>query len=106
MCLLIGFGSPNQQEITMKKFILAATCAAALATFTTAGAFAQSTGPGGQDTTRKGTDTPMSQDGMSRDGMSKGGMKNDGMQTQGMSRDGMAKDGMKKDGMKKDGMSK
>ena len=81
----------------MKKFILAATCAAALTSFTTAGAFAQATGPGGQDTTTKGTDTPMS----SKDGMSRGGM-----QTQGMSRDGMAKDGMKKDGMKKDGMSK
>ena len=81
----------------MKKFILAATCAAALTTFTTAGAFAQATGPGGQDTTTKGTDTPMS----SKDGMSRGGM-----QTQGMSKDGMAKDGMKKDGMKKDGMSK
>ena len=81
----------------MKKFILAATCAAALTTFTTAGAFAQATGPGGQDTTTKGTDTPMS----SKDGMSRGGM-----QTQGMSKDGMAKEGMKKDGMKKDGLSK
>ena len=86
----------------MKKFILAATCAAALTSFTTAGAFAQATGPGGQDTTTKGTDTPMS----SKDGMSRGGMTNGGMQTQGMSKDGMAKDGMKKDGMKKDGMSK
>lgn len=71
----------------MKKTMLAATCAAALTAFTTAGAMAQTTGPAAQDTTKMGTEKGMSKDGMSKDHM----------KTQGMSKDTMSKDSMKKD---------
>jgi pentapeptide MXKDX repeat protein len=78
----------------MKKAILVATCVAALSTFTTVGAFAQSTGPAAQ------------QDTMSKDKMGKeGGMKKEGMETTGMDKGGMSKEGMSKDGMSKE-MSK
>ena len=79
----------------MKKAILVATCVAALSTFSTVGAFAQtSTGPAAQH------------DNMTKDKMGKeDGMKKDGMGTTGMNKEGMSKDGMGKDGMSKD-MSK
>jgi pentapeptide MXKDX repeat protein len=74
----------------MKKAILVATCVAAFSAFTTAGAFAQSTGPAAQ------------QDTMSKDKMDKDNMKKEGIGTTGMNNDAMNKDGMKKD-MSKDG---
>jgi pentapeptide MXKDX repeat protein len=79
----------------MKTTILAATCVAALSTFTSIGAFAQtSTGPAAQ------------QDNMTKDKMGKeDGMKKEGMGTTGMNNNGMSKDGMSKQGMSKD-MSK
>ena len=79
----------------MKKAILVATCVAALSTFTTVGAFAQTaTGPAAQGDT------------MSKDKMAKDGMKKDGMETTGMKKD-MSKDGSPTaDPVKKDGMSK
>jgi pentapeptide MXKDX repeat protein len=79
----------------MKKAILVATCVAALAAFTTAGAFAQSTGPAAQQDN-------MTKDKMGKDGMNKDGMKKEGMGTTGMNNEGMNKGGMKKD-MSKDG---
>jgi pentapeptide MXKDX repeat protein len=88
----------------MKKAILVATCVAALSAFTTAGAFAQSTGPAAQQDN-------MTKDKMGNDGMKKEGMKKEGMGTTGMNNDGMKKD-MSKNGSpaadmkKKDGMSK
>ena len=77
----------------MKKAILIATCVAAFSTFTTVGAFAQtSTGPAAQ------------QDNMTKDKMGKeDGMKKEGTSTTGMTKDGMSKDGMAKDGMSKEG---
>jgi len=74
----------------MKKAILVATCVAALSAFTTAGAFAQSSGPAAQ------------QDTMSKDKMGKESAKKEGMETTGMSNNAVKKDGMKKD-MSKDG---
>jgi pentapeptide MXKDX repeat protein len=74
----------------MKKAILVATCVAALSAFTTAGAFAQSTGPAAQ------------QDNMTKDKMGNDGMKKEGMGTTGMNNDATNKGGMKKD-MSKDG---
>ena len=89
----------------MKKIILAA----ALATMFSGGAFAQTTGPAGQDTNKAGMapSTEMNK-GTTTGGMTSGttGMSKDGMAKDGMSKDGMAKDGMAKDGMAKDGMKK
>jgi pentapeptide MXKDX repeat protein len=82
----------------MKKAILVATCVAALSTFTTIGAFAQSTGPAAQQDT-------MSKDKMGSDGMKKEGTSTTGMDKGGMSKEGMSKDGMSKD-MSKDGSPK
>jgi pentapeptide MXKDX repeat protein len=73
----------------MRKTILAAICATAIGA-TPFAAFAQTTGPSGQDSTKMGTENTMSKDGMSK--------------TQGMSKDSMKKDSMHKDGMKKDSM--
>ena len=84
------------------KAIYTVATVAALSLFAIASASAQSTGPAGQDTTTKGTDT------MSKDGM-KGGMTKDtkGMSGGSMSKDTMSKDGMKNgDSMSKDGMKK
>jgi pentapeptide MXKDX repeat protein len=97
-------GYKHQQEPEMKKAILVATCVAAISAFSTAGAFAQSTGPAPQQDN-------MSKDKMGKDGMKQGttttGMDKGGMSKEGMSKEGMSKDSMKKDdGMKKDGMSK
>ena len=86
-------GQLFHQEISMRKTVLAAICAAAI-TSTSFAALAQSTGPTGQDTTKMGT-APMSKDGES---------KTTG--TQGMSKDSMSKDAMKKDSMGKDEMKK
>jgi len=77
----------------MRKTILVAICATAIGAAPFA-AFAQATGPSGQDSTKMGTGT------MSNDGESKT------TGTQGMSKDRMKKDSMHKDGMKKDHMMK
>ena len=80
----------------MKKIILAA----AFASLVSGAAFAQTTGPvGQQDTNKPGMANPSTE--MNK-GTTTGGMNN----TTGMSKDGMARDGMKKDGMAKDGMAK
>jgi pentapeptide MXKDX repeat protein len=85
----------------MKKAILVATCVTALSAFTAVGAFAQTTGPAVQDTTK--TDT-LKTDTMSKDKMGKETtMKKEGMGTTGMSTDTMSKDGMAKKDMSKDG---
>jgi hypothetical protein len=104
---LITFGRNNPKDIEMKKLILAA----AISIVMTGTAFAQTTGPAGQqDSTKAGMANPsntgtnsmsnpstggttgMSQDSMKKDGMSnsmnKGAESKDG--------DGMAKGGMKK----------
>jgi pentapeptide MXKDX repeat protein len=83
----------TQQELTMRKTILAAICATAIGA-TPFAAFAQATGPSGQDSTKMGT-APMSKDGESK-----------ATGTQGMSKDSMKKDSIHKDGMKKDNMMK
>jgi pentapeptide MXKDX repeat protein len=88
----------------MKKAILVATCVVALSAFTTAGAFAQSTGPAAQQDN-------MTKDKMGNDGMKKEGMKKEDMGTTGMNNGGMKKDMSKTgspsaDTTKKDGMSK
>jgi pentapeptide MXKDX repeat protein len=101
----ILLGISTQQETTMKRTILVATCVAALSTFTALAASAQTTGPAAQDNSMK------------KDSMEKGGMKKDNMETKGMANDSMKKDSMNKkemskdgspsaDTMKKDGMSK
>jgi pentapeptide MXKDX repeat protein len=100
---VIAVGTSHQRKLIMKKAILAATCAAALTAFTTAGAMAQTTGPAAQDTTKMGTEKSMSKDNMSKDGMKTQG------KTQGMSKDSMSKDGMKdksKENKPVDGMKK
>jgi pentapeptide MXKDX repeat protein len=85
-------GQINQKELEMRKTILAAMCATAIAA-TPFAAFAQTTGPAGQDSTKMGTDTNMGS------GMSKSG-------TQGMSKSSMKKTSMHKSSMKKSGMMK
>jgi pentapeptide MXKDX repeat protein len=77
----------------MRKTILAAVCATAIGA-TPFAAFAQTTGPAGQDTTKMGTESTMSKEGMSKS------------TTQGMSKNSMKKDSMHKDSMKKDNMMK
>jgi len=72
----------------MRKTILAAICATAISA-TPFAAFAQATGPAGQDSTKMGTDTSMSKDGTSKSAT-----------TQGMSKDSMKKDKMMKNEMK------
>ena len=52
------------------------SCVAALSTFSALGAFAQSTRPTGQDSTKT---NDMAKDSMSMDGMKDGSMKKDGM---------------------------
>jgi len=97
---VIPLGQITQREFQLKKFILVTASVIALSAVTTAGAFAQSTGPAAQ------------QDNMTKDKMGKDGMKKEG--TSGMKKDSMNKDGMKKtgaeskdgDGMPKGGMSK
>lgn len=96
----------------MKKAILVATCVAALSTFATAGAFAQSsTGPAAQQDNMT-NDKMGKEDGMKKESMGTTGMNNDGMKNDGMSNTGASKE-MSKDGSpsadtmkKKDGMSK
>jgi hypothetical protein len=100
----------NLKEPPMKKIILAA----ALATLTSGAAFAQTTGPAGQqDTNKPGMANPSTE--MNK-GTTTGGMTTGGTTT-GMSKDGMAKKGtsntMNKgaeskdgDGMAKGGMKK
>jgi pentapeptide MXKDX repeat protein len=98
----------NQKEIFMKKIILAA----AISTLVSGAAFAQTTGPAGQqDTNKPGMANPSTEmnKGSTPGGMTNGtttGMSKDGIAKDGMKNDGMAKDGMAKGGMKKDGMSK
>jgi pentapeptide MXKDX repeat protein len=89
-----------QQETKMKKIILTAVCVA-ITGLSASGAFAQTTGPAAQDSTKMGSE-PKS--GMSKEGTS--GMSNGGMSKDTMSKDGMAKKDMSKDGMKKDDMKK
>jgi pentapeptide MXKDX repeat protein len=95
----------------MKKAILAATCVAALSTFTIAIASAQTGGSAAQESSTAAKDK-MEKDGMKREGMGTTGMSKDGMNKDGMAKDGMSKE-MSKDGApsadttkKKDGMSK
>jgi pentapeptide MXKDX repeat protein len=81
----------------MRKVILGAVCAVTLGAFTGGAAVAQTSGPAGQDSTKMGTGTNMSNDNMAK--------------TQGMSKDSMHKSAahksMKKDkAMKSDGMQK
>jgi pentapeptide MXKDX repeat protein len=78
----------------MRKIILAAVCATAIGA-TPFAAFAQTTGPAGQDSTKMGTENSMSKDGTSKSGT-----------TQGMSKDSMKKDSTHKGDMKKDKMMK
>ncbi|SFM06787.1 pentapeptide MXKDX repeat protein [Bradyrhizobium sp. NFR13] len=75
----------------MRKTILAAICVTAIGA-TPFAAFAQATGPSGQDSTKTGT--------MAKEGESKA------TGTQGMSKDSTKKDAMHKNGMKKDHMMK
>lgn len=78
----------------MRKTILAAICATAIGA-TPFAAFAQASGPAGQDSTKMGTDSSMSKDGMSNStttGMSKDSMKKDSMHKGSMHKDGMKKD--------------
>jgi pentapeptide MXKDX repeat protein len=82
----------------MRKTILAAVCATAIGA-TPFAAFAQTTGPAGQDSTKMGTDNNLSKDDMSKSGTTSG-------TTQGMSRDSMKKDSMHKSATHKDGMKK
>lgn len=76
----------------MKKTILAVICATAIGA-TPIAAFAQTSGPAGQDSSKMGTGTMQKTDGASQTSG-----------TQGMSKDSMSKDGMSKDSMKKDSM--
>jgi hypothetical protein len=85
-------GQNNQKELEMRKTILAAMCATAIAA-TPFAAIAQTTGPAGQDSTKMGTDTNMGS------GMSKSG-------TQGISKSSMKKTSMHKSSVKKSGMMK
>ena len=85
-----------QQKTKMKKIMLTAVCVA-ITGLSATGAFAQTTGPAAQDSTKMGSE-PKS--GMSKEGTS--GMSNGGMSKGTMSKDGMAKKDMSKDGMKKD----
>lgn len=85
----------------MKTFMLGALCATLIA----GTAFAQTTGPAGQqDTNKPGMANPTTDKttGMSKDGMSKG-TGNSGMTNGAMTRGAESKDG---DGMPKGGMSK
>lgn len=84
----------------MKKDMLTAV-RVAITGFSSTGAFAQTTGPAAQDSTKMGSE-PKS--GMSKEGTS--GMSNGGMSKDTMSKVGMAKTDMSKDGMKKDDMMK
>lgn len=77
----------------MRKTILVAICATAIGA-TPFAAFAQATGPSGQDSTKMGTGTT-AKDGEART-----------TGTQGMSKDSAKKDSMHKDSMKKDKMMK
>lgn len=77
----------------MRKTILVAICATAIGA-TPFAAFAQATGPSGQDSTKMGTGTTAKE----------GETKAPG--TQGMSKNSAKKDSMHKDGMKKDKMMK
>jgi opacity protein-like surface antigen len=93
-----------QQELQMKKIILAA----AIVGLSMGGAFAQTTGPSGQqDTNKVQTQGTMSKDGMKNDSMKKDDMMKKDTTTSGMS-GGMKKGGESKDGdgMNKGGMSK
>lgn len=69
----------------MRKIILTAVCAA-ITGISATGAFAQTTGPAGQDTTKMASEAKSS---MSKES------------TSGMSNGGMAKENMRKDGMAK-----
>jgi pentapeptide MXKDX repeat protein len=77
----------------MRKTILVAICATAIGA-TPFAAFAQATGPSGQDSTKMGTGTTAKE----------GETKATG--TQGMSKNSAKKYSMHKDGMKKDKMMK
>lgn len=82
----------------MRKTILAAVCVTAIGA-TPFAAFAQTTGPAGQDSTKMGTDSSMSKDGMSKSTTT--GMSKDSTKTDSMHKGSMHKDGMKKDHMMK-----
>lgn len=75
----------------MRKVILSAVCATAIAALSLGTASAQTTGPSGQDSTKMGTENNTSNDTMGK--------------TQGMSKESTHKSSMHK-GMKKDKMMK
>ena len=89
-----------QQEATLRKIILTAV-PVGITGLSATGAFAQTTGPAAQDSTKLGSEpkSGMSKEGTS--GMSNGGMAKDNMSNYGMAKKDMSKDGMKKDDMKK-----
>jgi pentapeptide MXKDX repeat protein len=89
-----------QQDTKMSKIILTAECAA-IAGISGNGAFAQTTGPAGQDTTKMASEANNSMSKESTSGMSNGGMAKENMRKNGMAKKDMSKNGMKRDDMEK-----